>query len=159
MTKSLFAPADADFLTEEQARALAQRVLSFARADETRVNITSGWSGNTRFAGNEITTSGGTTNTQVTVTSTIGKRRASSQTNILDDESLRRTVDLAERLAKLSPVDPEAMSELRAGERLLRSHRRPHAGDARRGGEADHRHGRSGGHRGGKGLRRRIPPG
>ena len=113
MPRSLFA-ADADFLTEEQARALAQRVLSFAKADETRVNITSGWAGNTRFAGNEITTSGGTTNTQVTVTSTIGKRRASSQTNILDDESLRRTVDLAERLAKLSPEDPESMPELGA---------------------------------------------
>ena len=111
MTKSLFAP-DADFLSEAQARALAQRVLSFARADETRVNINGGWSGNTRSAGNEITTSGGTTNTTVTVTSTIGKRRASSTTNILDDDSLRRTVDLAERLAKLSPEDPEAMPEL-----------------------------------------------
>jgi predicted Zn-dependent protease len=111
MTKSLFA-SDADFLSKEQAKALADRVLSFAKADETRVNINSGWSGNTRFAGNEITTSGGTTNTSVTVTSTIGKRRASSSTNILDDESLKRTVDLAERLAKLSPEDPEAMPEL-----------------------------------------------
>ena len=113
MRKSLFA-SDADFLSREQAQALANRVLSFAKADETRVNITSGWSGNTRFAGNEITTSGGTTNTSVTVTSTIGKRRASSTTNILDDESLRRTVDLAERLAKLSPEDPEGMPELGA---------------------------------------------
>ncbi len=112
MLKSLFAPADVEFLSETQARALAQRVLSFAKADETRVNINSGWSGNTRFAGNEITTSGGSTNTLITVTSTIGKRRASSNTNILDDESLRRTVDLAERLAKLSPEDPEAMPEL-----------------------------------------------
>jgi predicted Zn-dependent protease len=113
MPKSLFL-ADAEFLSEEQARALAHRVLAFATADETRVNITSGWSGNTRFAGNEITTSGGTTNTTVTVTATIGKRRASSSTNILDDESLRRTVDLAERLARLSPEDPEAMPELGA---------------------------------------------
>src|SRR3954469_9123245 len=111
MPKSLFA-ADAEFLSEAQARELAHRVLSFAKADETRVNIVSGWSGNTRFAGNEITTSGGTTNTLVTITSTIGKRRASSSTNILDDASLQRTVDLAERLAKLSPEDPEAMPEL-----------------------------------------------
>ena len=108
---SLFAP-DVEFLSREQAKALADRVLSFARADETRVNIASGWSGNTRFAGNEITTSGGTTNTNVTVTSTVGKRRASASTNILDDESLKRTVDLAERLARLSPEDPEAMPEL-----------------------------------------------
>ena len=112
MPRSLFLRADAEFLSQEQARALADRVLSFAKADETRVNIVSGWSGNTRFAGNEITTSGGTTNTLVTVTSSVGKRRASSSTNILDDESLRRTVDLSERLAKLSPEDPEAMPEL-----------------------------------------------
>src|ERR1700755_3190015 len=111
MLKSLFA-AEGDFLTREQAKALCDRALSFAKADETRVNITTGWSGNTRFAGNEITTSGGTTDTQVTITSTIGKRRASSTTNILDDELLKRTVDLAERLAKLSPEDPEIMPEL-----------------------------------------------
>ena len=54
--KALFAP-EAEFLTREQAKALSDRALSFARADETRVNISSGWNGNTRFAGNEITTS------------------------------------------------------------------------------------------------------
>ena len=111
MPKSLFA-ADAEYLSEADARALTQRVLSFASADETRVNVNSGWSGNTRFAGNEITTSGGATNTVVTVTSTFGKRRASASTNVLDDASLKRTVDLAERLAKLSPEDPELMPEL-----------------------------------------------
>src|SRR4051812_2821175 len=100
---------DADYLSREQAKALCDRVLSFAKAEQTRVNVTTGWSGNTRFAGNEITTSGGSTNTTITVTSTIGKRRASASTNILDDESLKRTVDLAERLAKLSPEDPESM--------------------------------------------------
>ena len=109
--RSLFG-SDADFLSRERAQTLAQRVLSFAKADETRVNISSGWSGNTRFAGNEITTSGGTTNTTITVTSTIGLRHASASTNILDDESLKRTVYLAERLAKLSPEDPESMPEL-----------------------------------------------
>lgn len=92
--------ADAEFLSREQAKALCDRVLSFAKAEQTRVNVNTGWAGNTRFAGNEIPTSGGTTNTTVTVTSTIGKRRASASTNILDDDSLKRTVDLAERLAK-----------------------------------------------------------
>lgn len=105
-------PADAEFLSREAAKALADRVLSFAKADETRVNIQSGWAGNTRFAGNEITTSGGTTDTVVTITSTVGKRRASTSTNVLDDASLKRTVELAERLARLSPEDPEAMPEL-----------------------------------------------
>jgi len=111
--KSLFdAPLDGEFLTRDQAKALADRVLAFAKADETRVNITSGWAGNSRFAGNEITTSGGTTNTAITITSTIGKRRASSETNILDDASLRRTVASAESLARLSPENPELVPEL-----------------------------------------------
>lgn len=111
MPKSLF---DVDFLTREQAKALADRVLAFAKADETRVNINSGWNGNTRFAGNEITTSGGTTDTSITVTSTIGKRRASAETNVLDDASLKRTVEFAESLARLSPENPELMPELGA---------------------------------------------
>src|SRR5690349_18027918 len=100
MTKSLFA-ADSDFLTRDQAKALSDQVLSFAKADETRVGISTSWAGNTRFAGNQVTTNGGTTDTIVTVTSTIGRRRASAQTNVLDAESLKRTVAFAESLARL----------------------------------------------------------
>ena len=111
MLKSLFA-REAEFLSREQAKALTDRVLSFATADETRVTVGTGWTGNTRFAGNEITTSGGTTDTVVTVTSTIGRKRASAQTNILDDASLKRTVAFAESLARLSPENPEIMPEL-----------------------------------------------
>ena len=76
------------------------------------MNVTSEWGGNTRFADASITTSGGVTNTTVTVTVTIGRRRASSSTNVLDDAALKRTVELAATLAKLSPEDPEIMPEL-----------------------------------------------
>ena len=51
------------------------------------MNITSEWTGNTRFADASITTSGGTTDTS-SVTATIGRRRASASTNVLDDASL-----------------------------------------------------------------------
>ena len=99
-------------LSRDQARALADRVLKMSTADETRVNISSDWSGNTRFADSSITTSGGVTDVSVRVTVTIGRRRASASTNVLDDASLKRTVDLAMTLAKLSPEDPELMPEL-----------------------------------------------
>jgi predicted Zn-dependent protease len=99
-------------LSREQARALADRVLKLSTADETRVNITSEWSGNTRFADSSISTSGGVTNVTVRVTATVGRRRASATTNVLDDQSLKRTVDLAISLARLSPEDPELMPEL-----------------------------------------------
>ena len=114
--RSLFAATAAaeNLLTAEQGKALADRILGMAKADETRVSINNDWGGNTRFAGGEITTSGESTDTTVTVVSTIGKRRASASTNVLEEASLRRTVDLAERLAKLSPEDPEIMPELGA---------------------------------------------
>ena len=98
--------------TREQLQAIARRALGFATADETRINLDSGWSGNTRFAVSEITTSGGVSDLSVTVTSTIGRRRASATTNIVDDAGLRRAVDQAERLARLSPEDPEIVPEL-----------------------------------------------
>src|SRR6188508_3178557 len=96
-------------LSREQAKALADRVLAASKADQAVVSINASWSGNTRFAGGEITTGGGVTDTSVTVSSAIGKRQASTTTNVLDDASLKRTVELSERLAKLSPEDPELM--------------------------------------------------
>jgi len=99
-------------LSREQAKTLTDRVLTLSTADQTRVNIVSEWSGNTRFADASITTSGGITDTTLTITVTVGKRRASSSTNVLDEASLKRTIDLAIRLARLSPEDPELMPEL-----------------------------------------------
>jgi predicted Zn-dependent protease len=115
--RSLYHSADAalaSLLTREQAKALADRVLAMSTADATRVVVNSTWEGNTRFAGGEITTSGEAVNTTVSVGATVGRRRASASTNILDDAGLRRTVDLAIRLARLSPEDPELMPELAA---------------------------------------------
>jgi predicted Zn-dependent protease len=104
--------APSQLLTREQAKRLSDRVLMLSTAEQTRVVILSTWSGNTRFADSSITTSGGITDTTVTVTVAIGKRQASSSTNVLDEASLKRTVDLAIRLARLSPEDPELLPEL-----------------------------------------------
>src|SRR5262245_53720154 len=106
------AGADAGLLSRDAARTLADRVLKMSAADETRVTILSSQSGNTRFADAGITTSGSASDTSVTVTATLGRRRASATTNILDDASLKRTVDLAAQLARLAPEDPELMPEL-----------------------------------------------
>jgi predicted Zn-dependent protease len=102
----------ARYLTREQAQELTQRVLGFATADETRVSVQSGTQGNTRFAVSQISTGGDNFDTSVTIRSVFGKRAGSSTTNALDDASLRRAVETAERLAKLSPEDPEYMAEL-----------------------------------------------
>ena len=96
----------------EESEALAKRVLSFATADETRVTINSGGRGNTRFAVNQVSTGGDNYDATVTVRSTFGTKSGQVNTNKLDDASLKAAVNLAERLAKLSPDDPEAVPEL-----------------------------------------------
>ena len=98
--------------TREEMQDITRRALAMSKADEARVTVRSGTTGNTRFAGAEITTSGTSTNTTVTVTSAFGRKVASATTNVLDDDGLRRAVDLSERLARLSPEDPETLPEL-----------------------------------------------
>ncbi|HSQ31300.1 MAG TPA: TldD/PmbA family protein [Gemmatimonadaceae bacterium] len=109
-TRSLLAPAR--YLSREECEAITKRALSFAGADETRVVVNSTNVSNTRFAVNQISTGGDAFDSVVTVISRFGKRSGSSSTNQLDDDGLRAVVQTSERVAKLSPEDPEAMPEL-----------------------------------------------
>ncbi len=109
--RSLLA-APARYLSRADCEAIAKKVLGFATADETRVLINSGVSGNTRFAVNQVSTAGDTYDAVVTVRSVFGRRAASATTNKLDDASLRSVVQRAEALARLAPEDPEALPEL-----------------------------------------------
>ena len=101
-------------LSVDDALILKQKVLGFATADHTRVNIDSGLSGFTRVAINRITAAGETTNVSVQITSVFGKRVASIETNRLDDASLKRAVAEAEALARIAPENPEYLPELGA---------------------------------------------
>jgi len=103
---------DDRFFSEDQARSICQRALSFSTADQARVNLSSAVDGNTRFAQNQMSTSGDIQNSTLTVSSAFGKQVASATTNRFDDESLREVVRTSERLARLVPEDPEYMGEL-----------------------------------------------
>src|SRR6185312_6078783 len=100
------------YLSREESEAIAKRALSFATADESRVIVTSTSIANTRFAVNQISTGGDSFDAVVTVISKFGKKSGSSSTNQLDDAALHSVVQTAERVAKLSPDDPEALPEL-----------------------------------------------
>src|SRR6185436_6655502 len=102
----------ARYLSREECEAIAKRALSFSTAEETRVLVNSTSIANTRFAVNQISTGGDSFDSVVTVVSRFGKRSGSSSTTQLEDESLRAAVQMAERIAKLSPDDPESMPEL-----------------------------------------------
>jgi predicted Zn-dependent protease len=108
------APSVQKGLSRDDMKALVDRVLSFATADQTRVNVNSGVSDFTRTAMNRVTTSGSTNDVNVRITSAFGKRVASIETNRLDPASLEKAVRDAEALARLSPENPEYLPELAA---------------------------------------------
>ena len=99
-------------LTEKEARAVCEKLLSYTKADDASVGVTSENYGHLRFASNAFTTSGARENVSVGVTVWIDKKRGSASTNEIDDNSLKATVALAEQLARISPVDREYMPTL-----------------------------------------------
>lgn len=101
-----------DGFSRDEAQALTARVLALSTADEARVNLQSGRRGNTRWAGNGVSTGGDIADAGLVVTSAFGKRVASATTNQFDDASLRRAVETSERLARLVPENPEYVGQL-----------------------------------------------
>jgi predicted Zn-dependent protease len=99
-------------LTENDARTICEKLLSYVKADDAMVNVTSENFGHLRFAQNSFTTSGARENVSVNVTVWIDNKRGAAATNEIDDESLKATVALAEQLARLSPVDREYLPTL-----------------------------------------------
>jgi predicted Zn-dependent protease len=99
-------------LSRADAEAIARRALASSPAEETRVSLTSAARADTRFALNQVTTSGENQDTAVTITATVGGRSASVTTNKLDDASLAEAARQATEIARLVPVNPERMPEL-----------------------------------------------
>jgi predicted Zn-dependent protease len=108
------APLDAALLSKDQAEALVARAVKLSKADEIEVNFTSSRTGNTRFAANQMSTSGEVANTTVVIQSNFGAKHAVVTTNDLSDESIERVVRQSEALARLAPEDPENMPRLGA---------------------------------------------
>ncbi|HET7152163.1 MAG TPA: metallopeptidase TldD-related protein, partial [Candidatus Kapabacteria bacterium] len=101
-------------LSRSDAKAILDRALSFAKADETEVSLSGDISGNTRFACNIPTTCGLADSLHFSVTSVFGKRVGSFSTSQVDDASLESAIRQAESAAKLSPENPEYMPRLGA---------------------------------------------
>jgi predicted Zn-dependent protease len=106
--------ADQGLLTREQAQALIERTMKMSKAEEVQVSLFTGYSGNVRFAANQMSTAGATTDAQIAVQSSFGRKHAVVTSNDLSEESLRRVVETSEKVARLAPDDPEAMPALGA---------------------------------------------
>jgi len=98
--------------TSEQARSLADRILSFSKAPECEVSLRLSETGHTRFAANEITTAGIVRNVTVGITSREAGRSGSTTTDELDDSLLREAVARSEALLAAAQPDPELVESL-----------------------------------------------
>ncbi len=98
--------------TEEEARKIMEKALSFSKADACEVNLDGSESGNIRYARNSVSTSGHRSNQTLVVQSNFGKKMGTATIDEFDDESLKRVVARSEELAKLSPENPEFMGPL-----------------------------------------------
>ena len=101
-------------LSREDAQSIIDRTVKRSKADAIEVQLGSTYTGNTRFAANQMSTAGGVTDAQLAVQSSYGAKHAVVVTNDLSDESIARVVQQSEALAKLAPDDPEAMPPLGA---------------------------------------------
>ena len=106
--------ATSPILTREEAEAIVQRAIKLSNADAIDVQINTYTQGNIRFADNQVSTSGSTTDAQLGIQSAFGPKHAVVTTNDLSDESIKRAVDQSERIARLAPDDPESMPQLGA---------------------------------------------
>lgn len=101
-------------LTREQAQAIVEKAVKLSRADAVDVQVNTYTQGNIRFADNQVSTAGSTTDAQLGIQSAFGPKHAVVTTNDLSDAAIERAVRESERLAKLAPDDPEAMPQLGA---------------------------------------------
>jgi predicted Zn-dependent protease len=99
-------------LTEKQSKALCARLLGFTRATDAEVSVNSEDTAHLRFAANAFTTSGRRHNVTAQITVWIDGKRGAASTNEIDDRSLEQTVQQAEKLARVSPVDVEYLPTL-----------------------------------------------
>jgi len=99
-------------LNREEAKQVLDKAISFSKADNCSISLGGREEGNIRYARNTVSTSGETSNINLVISSSFGKRSGTVTTNDLSDESLQSAVKRSEELAKLSPENPEFMEPL-----------------------------------------------
>ncbi|MGE5561039.1 MAG: TldD/PmbA family protein [Chloroflexota bacterium] len=95
---------------KERALALLERALNASPAEQTEVSLRGGESNLTRYANNAIHQNVSDSNYRLAVRLAFGKRLGIASTNDLSDEGIRRCVDEAVTIARLSQENPDFVS-------------------------------------------------
>src|SRR5260370_16962269 len=100
-------------LSKQEAKNLADKILSYAKLPGCRVTMNASENVFIRYANNGITTSGYSLDQSVSISSTTeDKRSGSAVVSEWSDEALRKGVEQAEPLAPISHPNPQAMPPL-----------------------------------------------
>ena len=86
---------------------LTDLVLEHATADDTFISLYDHHGGTTRFANNQVVQNVDTRRVSLSVTAAFGRRRGTAGTTDLTAGAVQETLKRAERIARVSPEDPE----------------------------------------------------
>src|SRR5688572_3926697 len=98
--------------TEKQAKALADKILSYSRAPECEVSLQQWRSSYTRFAANEVTTAGSSLDLRIQVQSRGNRRAGTATVNDTSPAGLEQAVRTSEELWAVASEDPELVEGL-----------------------------------------------
>jgi len=96
-------------LNQERCADIFQRARKLSEADEVEILLGGGASALTRFANNTIHQNVADENHFVSIRVAFDRRTARATTNKFDDESLRRTVQAAEQMARVQHPDADLL--------------------------------------------------
>jgi predicted Zn-dependent protease len=95
--------------SKDEVRKITDKVLNMCKADAVEVRFSGGERSATRFANSSITANLIENDQEVQITVSYGQKSASATTHQFDDESLKRTIDSVQALARRKPDNPELM--------------------------------------------------
>ncbi len=96
--------------SRDEFRFLSDLVMTRSSADQTLVRLHDHHAGTTRFANNQVIQNVDTRRGALTVTVAFGGRQGTASTTDFTAGAIRSTVARAERIAQVSPVDPEYLA-------------------------------------------------
>lgn len=96
-------------ISQEEAKKILEKALSFSKADEMSVSLNGGRTSNIRYALNSVSSGGEFDNMSLLISAGIGKRLGSATVNEFSDQAIERTVRRAEEIARLAPENSEYM--------------------------------------------------
>jgi predicted Zn-dependent protease len=98
--------------TRQQAKSLAEQVLSYSRAMDCEVSLEQAHTSFARFAANEVTTSGSAFTLDIGITSGDGRRQGTVHATNSDPSTLQEAVARSEELMESAQPDPEYVEAL-----------------------------------------------